>query len=80
VIGYPLQPYFLKKMRIPYKVYHLMYVTKLSCKCRRKEKEKEETKKKIRKTIKVEEKKIYIIYKVTYLLSNDAKNLTRSKD
>jgi len=58
VTGYPLQPCFLKKMRIPYKVYHLMYMTKLSCKCRRKEneKEKEETNKKIRKTIKVREK------------------------
>jgi hypothetical protein len=33
-----------------------MCITKLSCKCRRKEKEKEETNKKIRKTIKVKRK------------------------
>jgi hypothetical protein len=32
--GYLFRPYFLKMMRIPYKVYHLMYVTKLSCTCR----------------------------------------------
>jgi hypothetical protein len=43
-------------MRIPYKVYHLMYVTKLSCMCRkrikgrkgRKEKKGKETKQKKR--------------------------------
>jgi hypothetical protein len=27
-------------MRIPYKVYHLMYVTKLSCTCRKRRKRK----------------------------------------
>jgi len=48
--GYLLRPYFLKMMRIPYKVYLLMYVTKLSCTCRkrikgRKEKKQNKTKK-----------------------------------
>jgi len=55
-------------------------MTKLSCKCRkkrRKEKEKEETI--IRKTIKVKRKIKYIIYTITYLSGNGAKNLTRSK-
>jgi hypothetical protein len=56
VTGYPFWPCFLKKMRIPYKVYHLMYMTKLSYKCRRKEKKKKKQRKKIRKTIKVKEK------------------------
>jgi hypothetical protein len=42
-------------MRIPYKVYHLMYVTKLSCTCRkrikgRKEKEKETKQNKTKET------------------------------
>jgi hypothetical protein len=42
-------------MRIPYKVYHLMYVTKLSCTCRKrikgkKEKGKETKEKKINKS------------------------------
>jgi hypothetical protein len=48
-IGYLLRPYFMKMKRIPYKVYHLMYVTKLSCTCRkriygRKEKKRKEKK------------------------------------
>jgi len=48
-----------KKMKIPYKVYHLMYVSKLSCKCKRKEKKKKKKKKKtnIRKTNKSENKR-----------------------
>ena len=44
-----------------------------------KEKEKEEEETKIRKTIKVKRKIKYIIYTVTYLPGNGAKNLTRSK-
>jgi hypothetical protein len=31
-------------MRIPYKVYHLMYVTKLSCTCRKRIKERRKQK------------------------------------
>ena len=53
-----------------------MCVSKLSCKCRKKE-EKEETK--IRETNKSEKKRKYIIYTLTYLPGNGAKNLTRSK-
>jgi len=70
-----------KKMKIPYKVYHLMYVSKLSCKCKRKEKKRKKKKKKtnIRKTNKSENKRKYIIYTITYLLVNGTKNLTRSK-
>jgi hypothetical protein len=52
-----------------------MYVTKLSYKCRKKEKK--ETK--IRKTNKSEKKRKYIIYTITYLPGNDAKNLTQPK-
>jgi hypothetical protein len=49
-------------MRIPYKVYHLMYVTKLSCTCKkrikgRKEKKRKEKKKKQHKRNKVKYKK-----------------------
>ena len=44
VIGYLLQPYFLKMMRIPYKVYHLMYVTTLSCMCKKRIKRKKKIK------------------------------------
>jgi len=36
-------------MRIPYKVYHLMYVTKLSCTCRKRIKGRKEKKKKQKK-------------------------------
>jgi len=36
-------------MRIPYKVYHLMYVTKLSCTCRKKIKGRKEKKRKQKK-------------------------------
>ena len=43
-----------------------------------KEKEEEEEETKIRKTIKVKRKIKYIIYTVTYLPGNGAKNLTRS--
>jgi len=71
-------------MRIPYKVYHLMYVTKLSCKCRKKEKkeEKEKEETNIRKTNKCEKKRNKrkcIIYTITYLPGNGVKNLTRPK-
>jgi hypothetical protein len=41
---YLLWPYFLKTIRIPYKVYHLMYVTKLSCTCRKRIKGRKENK------------------------------------
>jgi len=73
-----------KKMKIPYKVYHLMYVSKLSCKCKRKEKKRKKRKRKqiLEKQIKVktkENKRKYIIYTITYLLVNGTKNLTRSK-
>jgi len=37
-------------MRIPYKVYHLMYVTKLSCMCRKRIKGRKEKKRKQNKT------------------------------
>jgi len=37
-------------MRIPYKVYHLMYVTKLSCTCRKRIKGRTEKKRKRNKT------------------------------
>jgi len=36
-------------MRIPYKVYHLMYMTKLSCMCRKRIKGKRNKKKKKKK-------------------------------
>jgi len=36
-------------IRIPYKVYHLMYVTKLSCTCRKRIKERKEKKKRNKK-------------------------------
>jgi len=45
-------------MRIPYKVYHLMYVTKLSCTCRKRIKgRKEKKKKKKKKQNKTKQKK-----------------------
>jgi hypothetical protein len=37
-------------MRIPYKVYHLMYMTKLSCTCRKRIKGRKEKKRKENKT------------------------------
>jgi hypothetical protein len=37
-------------MRIPYKVYHLMYMTKLSCTCRKRIKGRKEKKTKQNKT------------------------------
>jgi hypothetical protein len=37
-------------MRIPYKVYHLMYMTKLSCTCRKRIKGRKEKKRKQNKT------------------------------
>jgi len=37
-------------MRIPYKVYHLMYVTKLLCTCRKRIKGRKEKKRKGNKT------------------------------
>jgi len=58
-------------MRIPYKVYHLMYVSKLSCTCRKrikgrkktKEKETKEKKQKLDTRNKVKsENKINIIF------------------
>jgi hypothetical protein len=50
VIGYSLPPCFLKKMKIPDKVYHLMYVTTLSCtyKKRMKKQRKKEKETKVR--------------------------------
>jgi hypothetical protein len=75
---------FLKMMRIPYKVYHLMYVTKLSCTCRKRIKWRRKQKKKKQKLdtrkVKRENKINIIIYIGIYLPDNDAKNLTRSKD
>jgi hypothetical protein len=73
-------------MRIPYKVYHLMYVTKLSCTCRkringRKGKKKKKKKQKLdKRKVKRENKINIIIYTGIYLPGNGAKNLTRSKD
>jgi hypothetical protein len=55
-------------------------MSKLSCKCRKREKEEEKEETKIRKTNKSEKKRKYIIYTITYLPDNDTKNLTRSKD
>jgi hypothetical protein len=43
---YLFRPYFLEMMRIPYKVYHLMYMTKLSCTCRKRIKGRRKQKKK----------------------------------
>jgi len=40
----------MKMMRIPYKVYHLMYVTKLSCTCRKRIYGRKEKKRKQNKT------------------------------
>jgi hypothetical protein len=70
-----------------------MYVTKLSCTCRkrikwkkRKEKKRNKTKQKKPKLDKRKEKKRkenkieYIIYTVIYFPDNGAKNLTRPKD
>jgi hypothetical protein len=37
-------------MRIPYKVHHLMYMTKFSCTCRKRIKWRKETKKRRNKT------------------------------
>jgi len=63
-------------MRIPYKVYHLKYVTKLSCTCRkrikgRKEKNKKQNKSKQKKQkldkMKRENKINIIIYTRIYL-------------
>jgi len=71
-------------MRIPYKVYHLIYITKLSCKCRKrikgrkKRKEKKQTLDK--KKVKRENKINIIIYTRIYVPGNGAKNLTRPKD
>jgi len=69
-------------MRIPYKVYHLMYVTKLSCTCKKRIKGRKKTKEKETKVrYKKSENKInIIIYTRTYLPGNGAKNLTRSKN
>jgi hypothetical protein len=54
-------------MRIPYKVYHLMYVTKLSCTCRKriKGRRKPKKKKKVRykKSEKRKQNKLYNLYK-----------------
>jgi hypothetical protein len=56
-------------MRIPYKVYNLMYVTKLSCTCRkgikgrRKEKKKNKRKEKKVRYKKSEKKKYYNLYR-----------------
>jgi hypothetical protein len=49
-------------MRIPYKVYHLMYVTRLSCTCRkrikgRKERKRTKTKEKKQKLDKMKSEK-----------------------
>jgi len=71
-------------MRITYKVYHLIYITKLSCKCRKriegrkKRKEKKQTLDK--KKVKRENKINIIIYTRIYVPGNGAKNLTRPKD
>jgi hypothetical protein len=75
-------------MRIPYKVYHLMYVTKLSCTCRKriKGRRKQKKKKKTKETkldtrkVKRENKINIIIYIRIYLPGNGTKNLTRPKD
>jgi hypothetical protein len=74
-------------MRIPYKVYHLMYVTKLSCTCRKRIKGKRKQKKRKRKKTKLDTRKVksenkinIIIYTRIYLPGNGAKNLTRPKD
>jgi hypothetical protein len=71
-------------MRIPYKVYHLMYMTKLSCTCRKRIKwkkgKKNKTKQKKQKLDKGKKRKDnkikYIIYTVIYHPGNGAKNLT----
>jgi hypothetical protein len=80
VIGYLLQPYFLKIMRIPYKVYHLMYMTKLSCTCKKRIKGRRKQEKKKQKLdtreVKNKNKINIIIYTRIYLPSNGAKNLT----
>jgi hypothetical protein len=67
---------FLESLPLNMCVQTLMQVHKERKK--KEEKEKEETK--IRKTNKSEKKRKEIIYAITYLPSNDAKNLTRSKD
>jgi len=70
-------------MRIPYKVYHLMYVIKLSCTCKKKTKERETKQKKTKldtRKEKRENKMNIIICTRIYLPSNGAKNLTRPKD
>ena len=68
---------FLKSLQLNVHVQTLMQVQK-ERKKKKKKKEKEETK--IRKTNKSENKIKYIIYIITYLPGNGAKNLTRSKD
>jgi len=50
-------------------------MSKLSCKCKKEKKQKLENNKSEKKN-----KIKYIIYTVTYLPDNGAKNLTRSKD
>jgi hypothetical protein len=67
---------------IPYKVYHLMYVTKLSCTCRKriKGRRKQKKQKLDKKKVKRENKINIIIYTWIYLPGNGAKNLTLLKD
>jgi hypothetical protein len=83
--GYLLRLHFLKMMRIPYKVYHLLYMTKLSCTCRKRIKWRKQNKTKQNKRnkeldkMKSENKISIIIYTRIYLPGNGAKKLTRPK-
>jgi hypothetical protein len=70
---------FLESLPLNVRDQTLMQVQKKKKEEKEKEKEKEKEETKIRKTIKVKRKIKYIIYTVTYLPGNGAKNLTRSK-
>ena len=70
---------FLESLPLNVRDQTLMQVQKKKKEEKEKEKEKEKEETKIRKTIKVKRKIKYIIYIVTYLPGNGAKNLTRSK-
>jgi len=73
---------FLESLPLNVRVQTLIQVQKERKKKKNKE-EKEKEEQRLEKQIKVKRKennRKYIIYTITYLPSNDAKNLTRSKD
>jgi len=61
-------------MRIPYKVYHLMYVIKLSCMCRKRIKRRKKKKKKQKKN---KRNKSFFLGKLTYVLKEKDTKIIR---